>query len=197
MKTVAFTLLVSLTLSTALVFAAAGAGASKPLPDAERMQQKLHHLDVNSHALHPDPAPTVLTEQESNAYFASGKVKLPAGVQSVKLEAAPGVFTGDAQIDFDRVREGIHSSSPLLSIFTGVHEAVVVAHAHGAAGQGHVHVDSVSLDGVEIPQFVLELFVEKLLTPKYPQVGIDSQFTLPDRIDTATVASHQLIVTQK
>jgi len=44
---------------------------------------------------------------------------------------------------------------------------------------------------------VLELFVDKFLTPKYPQIGIDSQFALPDRIDTATVGEHQLAVTQK
>ena len=58
-------------------------------------------------------------------------------------------------------------------------------------------MDSVSLDGVEVPHFVLELFVDQFLTPKYPQIGIDSQFALPDRIDTATVGEHQLAVTQK
>jgi hypothetical protein len=39
--------------------------------------------------------------------------------------------------------------------------------------------------------------VEKFLTPKYPQIGLDSQFPLPDRIDTATVGLHKLTVTQK
>jgi hypothetical protein len=58
-------------------------------------------------------------------------------------------------------------------------------------------VDSVSLDGVEIPEFVLELFAEKYLQPKNPQIGLDSQFALPNRIDTATVGLHKLIVTQK
>jgi hypothetical protein len=161
------------------------------------MEQKLHHLDANARAPHPDQTPTTLTEQEANAYFASGKVKLPAGVQSLKLAAEPGIVTGNAQVDFDRIREGTHSSNPLLSMFSGVHEVVVVARAHGAGGQGYVHVDSVALDGVEIPQFALELFVEKFLTPKYPQIGLDSQFTLPDRIDTAVVGLHKLTVTQK
>ena len=49
-----------------------------------------------------------------------------------------------------------------------------------------VHVDSVSLDGVEVPQFVLELFVEKYLKPKYPNIGMDSRFALPARVDAAT-----------
>ena len=152
---------------------------------------------MNGSSAHPDPTPTVLTEKEVNAYIASENVKLPEGVKSVHLSGTPGVITGTAQVDFDKVREGVHSSNPLLGIFSGVHEVVVVAHGYGKTRKGYVHADSVSLDGVEVPHFILELFVEKFLTPKYPQIGIDSQFALPDRIDTATVDEHQLVITQK
>jgi hypothetical protein len=115
----------------------------------------------------------------------------------VKLEGHPGVINGTARVDFDRVREGAHSSNPLLSIFSGVHEVAVATHAHGANGQGYVHVDSVSLDGIEVPNFALQLFVEKYLQPRYPQIGIDSRFNLPDRIDRATVGEHQITIIQK
>ena len=74
---------------------------------------------------------------------------------------------------------------------------VVVAHARGANRQGHVQVESVSLDGVEIPRFALELFVQKYIQPKYPNVGMTSQFALPSKIDTAIVGQHKLTVTQK
>jgi len=161
------------------------------------MKLKLGHLQANGRLAHPNPNPTTFTEQEANAYLASGEVKLPVGVQSVKLQGAPGIITGEAQVDFDRIREGTHSSNPLLSIFSGIHNVVVVAHARGAGGRGYVNVDSVSLDGVVIPEFVLELFVERFLQPKYPQIGLDSQFALPDRIDTATVGLHELTVTQR
>ncbi len=189
--------LLLLSLSVPTAGAASKPKPAKPLSDAASMEQKLHHLDANAHSPHPNQMPVILTEQEANAYFASGKVKLPAGVQSLKLAADPEIITGTAQVDFDQVREGIHSSNPMLSVFSGVHEVVVVAHTHGEGGQGYVHVDSVALDGVEIPHFVLELFVEKFLTPKYPKIGLDSQFNLPDRIDTAVVGLHKLTVTQK
>ena len=196
MKPSALSLFALLVLSP-MVSAGAGSKPAKPLSDAASMEQKLRHLDTNGGLAHPDQTPTTLTEPEANAYLDSDKVKLPVGVQSLKLQGEPGIITGDAQVDFDRIREGTRSSNPLLSIFSGVHEVVVVAHAYGAGRQGYVHVDSVSLDGVEIPHFVLELFVEKFLTPKYPQVGLDSQFALPDRIDIATVGLHKLTVTQK
>jgi hypothetical protein len=64
------------------------------------------------------------------------------------------------------------------------------------AGRG-IHVDSVSLDGVEIPHLVLELFVEKFLTPSTRKSGW-IPFALPsNRIDIATVGLHKLTLTQK
>lgn len=183
-------ILIFLCLPLALV----GASNSRDLTSAER---KIDRVEANARSPRPNQTPTVFTEAEVNAYLASDKVQLPTGVQSVKLEGEDGVITGHARVDFDKVREGSRSSNPLLSVFSGVHDVEVIAHAHGAEGRGHVHVDSVSIDDMEVPHFVLQLFVDKFLTPKYPDLGIDSQFTMADRIDSATVGSHELTVIQK
>jgi hypothetical protein len=173
---------------------AAGATGSSDLASAE---QKLNHIEVNGRSPNPNQTPTVLSEQEVNAYLASDDVALPAGVGKVILQGFNGRVTGRTRVDFDRVREGVRSPNPLLSIFTGVHDVVVVTHAHGEGGRGYVHVDSISLDNVEVPQFVLELFVEKFLKPKYPELGLDSEFRLPDRIDRAEVGKHEITLVQK
>jgi len=177
-----------------LPLAFAGKSDSRDLTSAER---KIDHVEANGHSPRPNSIPTVFTEAEVNAYLASDNVRPPAGVESVKLQGEDGVITGNARVDFDRIREGAHSSNPLLSVFSGVHDVVVVAHAHGAGGRGQVHVDSVSIDNIEVPRFLLQLFAEKFLQPKYPELGLDSQFALPDRIDTATVGRHDLTVVQK
>jgi hypothetical protein len=184
---------------TILLFLLVGASLAKTSqsPEVASIEQKLNRIEVNARSPHPDQTPTIFTEPEVNAYLASDDVVLPDGVQSVKLKGEPGIITGTARVDFDRIREGAHSSNPLLAIFSGIHGVVVVAHAYGANRQGYVHVDSVSLDGVEVPRFVLQLFVEKYLQPKYPELGLDSRFALPDRVDTATVGMHKLTVTQK
>jgi hypothetical protein len=160
-------------------------------------RQKLAHIEANGRAAHPDPSPTVLTEQEVNAYLASGELTMPAGVRSVQLRASTGQIAGTAKVDFDQVRSGVHSSNPLLSLFSGVHNVEVETHAYGESGQGYVHVDSVSLDGVEVPRFILQLFVDKYLTARYPEIGLDSKFKLPDRIDAASVGEHKVTITQK
>jgi hypothetical protein len=187
-------LLLTATLFPVLIAAASNAAGESPLASAER---KLQHIESNGTSPHPDPTPTEFTENEINAYFAAGKVALPAGVKSVRFQLQPRTVSGNARVDFDQFRSGIGSYNPLLSVFTGVHDVLVAAHAHGSGGQAYIEVDSVSLDGVEIPRFALQLFVEKFVQPRYPGIGLSSRFGLPDRIDTATIASHRLTVVQK
>ena len=176
--------------------AVSAAGAPGP-HDLASAEQKLDHIEANGRSPNPSPTPTVLSEQEVNAYLASDHVRLPAGVGKVTLEGRNGQITGRTRVDFDRIRAGVHSSNSLLSVFTGAHDVVVVTHAHGEGGRGHVHVDSVSLDNVEVPPFLLELLVEKLLKPMYPDIGLDSEFRLPARIDRAEVGEHEITLIQK
>jgi hypothetical protein len=166
-------------------------------PQAAGFERKLQHLQSNGAQAHPDPSPTEFTEQEINAYFASGNVQLPEGVRSVVFQEQPGMVIGTSRVDFDQLKAGKNSYNPLLSVFSGVHEVVVTTHAYGARKEGLVHVDSVSLDGVEIPRFALEMFVEKYLKPKYPTVGLESRFALPARVDTVTIGLHKVTMTQK
>ncbi len=165
--------------------------------DVIRMQRKLDRVQANGASARPRPESTEFTEREINSYFASGNIKFPPGVQSATFQAQPGVITATARVDFDQLMAGRNSSNPLLSVFAGMHDVVVVAHAHGAGGQGLVHVDSLSLDGVEIPAFLLQIFVQKYLQPRYPNIGVDSRFVLPERVDTAVVGLSKLTITQK
>jgi hypothetical protein len=164
---------------------------------AQRLQRKLDHIQQNGARQRPDPTPTVMTEDEINAYLSSSAAQLPNGVQSVRLHGTPGVINGTARVDFDKLTEGKSSANPLLSLFTGVHDVAATAHASGSGGQAHIQVDTVSLDGVEIPRMALEYFVNRYVKPKYPGVGLDTRFTMPSRIDSATVGQHQLTVVQK
>jgi len=196
MRKVPALLLISLLIVT---FTEITAPQSRPLPSSAvaSMDRKLQRIETNGASAHPDQTPTEFTEEEVNSYIASGRVQLPSGVQSVKFQGEPGVVIANTRVDFDQLKSGRNSSNPLLGIFTGIHDVLVQAHAKGGGGQGVVNVDTVSLDGVEIPRFALQLFAEKYLRPKYPNIGLDSRFALPVRIDTATVGQHKLTITQK
>lgn len=164
---------------------------------AASLQRKLDYIQQNGKRAHPDQRPTVMTEEEINDYMASGHVKLPQGVKKVTFEGQSGVMTGVATIDFDEIRAGQRSSNPLLSIFNGTHVVRVEADAAAAGGIAKIHVRTVSLDGVNVPRIALEYFINKYLKPKYPNVGMDSEFQLQDRIDMAIIGYHKLTITQK
>jgi hypothetical protein len=173
---------------------------SSPVSDAEAAtsaQRKIEHIETNGALAHPDPKPTELTEQEINAYLASGKIELPESVKSVHLVGVDGAITGTARVDFDQLKAERKSANPLLSVFSGTHDVEVHALAHGSGGAGVIHVNTVILDGAEIPHFLLQLFVEKYLEPKYPGIGLDTRVSLPDKIDTATIGRHALTIIQK
>lgn len=161
------------------------------------MEEKLAYLQKNSAQPRLNSHPVQFTEQEINAFIAGGGLKLPTGVESLRFEGTPDVVTTYARVDFDQVRAGSHSMNPLLAIFSGLHDVVAVAHGEAARGEARIHIDSVSLDGVEVPNFALALFAEKFIQPKHPELGIESQFRLPERIDSAIVGSHVLTVQQK
>jgi hypothetical protein len=172
-----------------------GSGSQHRL--ANSMQAKLDHIQQNGRSPQPDQTPTVMTEEEVNDYFASGRIVLPQGVKKLQMEGRSGVVTAFLNVDFDEIRAGQKSANPMLSLFSGQHAVKVEANAAGSGGQGRVHVRDVAIDGISVPQMALEYFVSKYISPKYPNVGIDSEFQLPDRIDLATVGYHKLTVTQK
>lgn len=164
---------------------------------ADSLERKLDYIEANARLSHPNPAPTVMTEEEINDYVASGRVKLPQGVKKVRFAGQSGILTAVATIDFDEISAGQRSSNPLLSIFNGTHTVLVEANAAGSGGAAKVDIRSVSIDGINVPRIALEFFLNKYITPKYPNVGMESTFKLPDRIDTAVIGYHKLTLVQR
>ena len=161
------------------------------------MERKIAYLKQNAARQHPESKPTEITQDEANAYFAEGGVKMPKGVSGLKLTATPGMLDGDAKIDFDVITEKARSKNPLLGVFTGVHDVHVVAQATGSQGAGTITTQKVELDGIEIPQVILQLFVDRYLKSKYPNVGLTSTFKLPLRIDSAAVETSKVTLVQR
>jgi hypothetical protein len=191
----------SLKLITLVLFFATGllAGQDQPQHSAayRSMEQKIAHLKQNAAREHPDSKPTEITQDEANAYFAEGGVKMPKGVSGLNLTATRGTLDGHAKVDFDAITEKARSKNPLLGVFTGVHDVHVIAQASGSNGTGTITVQKVELDNIEVPQMLLQLFVDRYLKSKYPNVGLTSTFKLPLRIDTATVDTGNVALVQR
>jgi len=180
--------------AAALLFAAAGTANEKL---ADQFAVRLHHIQQNGMSATPDNAPTVLPDDEGNAYFAAGRVKLPASVQQLRYSTTPGSVNAIARIDFDVLTQNSTSNNPLLSLFSGVHDVRVIADASAQNGTATVAAQSVEIDGIPVPRMALEYFVKKYLTSKFPNVGMTSHFKLPSRVDSAKVETTKVVVYQR
>jgi hypothetical protein len=165
--------------------------------DFHAIQKKLAWLKQNATKLHPDSKPVELTEPEVNAYFNEGGVKLPRGVSGLHLTSQAAVIDAHAQVDFEEIMQGKGSSNPLYGAFSGHHDVHAVAQASGVNGVGTIKVQSIDLDGVQVPPWALEFFVQHYVSSKYPSVGMTSTFKLPLRIDSAVVETGKVRLTQR
>lgn len=164
---------------------------------ANSAETKFRHIEQNAQRNPPDQTPTVLSEREINSYLAAGRVELPTGVRRVEFTGTPGLIDATASVDFDAITAEKRSSNPLLSLFRGVHDVHAIARAQGSGGKAQIHVTRIELDGVAIPRVALQFFLDRYIRPKHPEIGLDTTFTLPYRVDLAIVGEHQLTLTQK
>jgi hypothetical protein len=164
---------------------------------ADSLQQKVAHLRDNGAKAKPDPRPTVLTNEEVDAYMNSGRVKMPEGISDIHLTTTVGEAVASAKIDFDRLTRDVRKTNPLWSLFSGVHDVKVRCGVWGKDGMGNVHVQNVWLDDHEIPRVALEFFLDHYIKPKLPQASLDNRFRMPVRIWSATVTSGKTTLIQK
>lgn len=165
---------------------------------ADSFQSKVDLIKSNAAKSQPSQAPTGFSQEEINAYFSERRLKMPDGVQKVTFDLQPDQVTAFTRVDFEKLRQSRPSMNPLLSIFDGVHDCQVVAHAESAGlGRVRVRVESVNIDGMNVPRMALQMFVNHYVKPKYPSVDLDAEYKLPTRIDTATIKTQQGVIVQK
>jgi hypothetical protein len=161
-------------------------------------QRKIDWMAQNGRSQSPSTRPTVVADDEWNAYINEGGVKLPDGVSNVRLTSQPAVIHGNAVVDFDRLTANRSRNNPLLTLFTGKHHVTATAQAAASRGVGVVRVEKVEFDGVEVPRFALEYFCDHYLRPKYGNaIGMDSTFRLHSRIDSAILGTGQVTIIQR
>jgi hypothetical protein len=172
------------------------AQAARHTPAYTSMEKKIALLEAGPTA----PSQTVtMTQDELNSFFAEGGVQVPKGLSNIKFDLRPGIVHATSEVDFDLLSEGHGGGgNPLFSaLFSGTHDVDAEAQASGTGGQGTVTIQSVKLDGVQVPKSALEYLIQHYVKPKYPQAGMTSTFELPVQIDSATVQQGQVELVQK
>ena len=144
-----------------------------------------------------DAAVVRISEEEANSYLEYELAsEYPPGLNEVRLQFTPGHLQGTAEVDFDKAKQASRSPSNGLMdyLFFGVHTLTVEGGFSGINGIGHFDLETVSLDGVVLPQSLVDYLMERFLMPRYPALAIDRPFPLPFSIDRVQVERGGIIV---
>lgn len=97
-------------------------------------------------------------------------------------------------MDFDKVKEALTTPlDPVLSyLLQGVHTIGVEGTLSGSEGVGQFYLETVTLDGVTLPRFVVDLLIQRFVKSRYPSVAIDRPFSLPFSIEEVEVKTGEV-----
>lgn len=128
-----------------------------------------------------------LSPRELNAWVRS---QLPAGVRNAALQMdSPGVATGAALVDLAKVcrSQGIQPGWALSRLLEGEHPIAVTARIRSAGGSATVDVQRASISGLEIDGRTLDLLIQYVLLPLYPNAVVGRPFELGHNIERIDV----------
>ena len=131
-----------------------------------------------------------LTAAELNAWVAREAAALD-GVRNPRLQLGADTATGEALIDFGRVRraQGYHPGWLMGKLLDGERPVKVTARIHSSAGTARVDVERVEISGAVIEGRALDFLIDNVLLPNYPDAAIGRPFELGHRIERLDVQS--------
>jgi len=132
---------------------------------------------------------TEFSEEEVNSYLAYEMAsRYPPGVSNVQVSFLPGGIMGTSLIDFDAAKAVRPTPSGFTgTLFWGKHTVAAEGSFSAIDGVGHFDLESVILDGVKLPQAIVDLMIETILKPRYPGLALDRPFFLPFSLDKVQV----------
>jgi hypothetical protein len=139
---------------------------------------------------------TEFSETEVNSYLAYELgPRFPAGLTKVQVRFFPGRIHGTSEVDFDKAKAARPSPGGMTDyLFWGTHTLEAEGSFSAIDGVGHFDLESVALDGVRVPQPVVDLLIERFLKSRYPGLVLDAPFLLPYSIDRVQVMRESLLV---
>jgi hypothetical protein len=136
-------------------------------------------------------------EVEANSYLQYElSADFPPGLSKVRLQFQPGRPQGSAEVDFDKLKAASRNPpNPLVDYFVqGVHTIGVEGSLAGSGGTGEFHLETVTLDGITMPRFVVDYLIEHYVKTHYPGVAIDRPFQMGFSIDKLKIEAGSILL---
>ena len=147
----------------------------------------------------PEPGQTVppvtrFSEEEVNSYLHYDlSADFPPGLEGVSVRFTPSRIQGTAEVDFDKASAARRGRStggfpPMMDyLLRGRHTLTVEGGFSAIGGMGHFDLESVALDGMTIPQPLVDVLIDTYIKPRHPRFNLHRPFRLPYSIDRIQV----------
>ena len=171
----------------ALVAAVAPAAPADPL-----VQSVSGKLDIIQTDKAKPGSVFIFTAAELNAWArAKAPAVVPDGLREPRLQLGNGSATGDALVDFLKLRHsaGIETNWLISKLIQGEKRVKAMVSIQSANGRATVHLERVEIGGLAVSGATLDFLIETFFRPIYPDAKIDEAFELSDRVERITVTS--------
>jgi hypothetical protein len=152
-------------------------------------------IDAISTQLVPAGALVTLTSAEINAWAETEAAeKYPDALRRPVISLGEGRATGEALVDFSKLTSGQGAGNWLLrTLLEGERPVSVTVRLESAGGMAKVDLERVEIGGVPIQGRTLDLLLDYVFRPRYPDARIGEPFELgynmeairvrPERVD--------------
>jgi hypothetical protein len=169
-------------------------GAQASPKAAKALQQKIDAIkDSETNPKHTKgSARTEISEAELESYLLySLKEDIPAKVDTANVQLGQDTVSLDTQITFSQNPTG---NSVLDTLVGGTHNLYLKGKLVAQQGRGRFDLQDVRVDGIPVPNLLIQTLVKKYVQPKYPQVDLNEPFDMPWGIQELKVEQGKAMV---
>jgi len=163
------------------VIAAKGTSPSKNVSQksAQSLQSKIDAIkkaaDVPGHKR--GSSRVELSEDELESYVLySLKADIPAQIDSIDVQLVPDVISSGTQITFTSNATG---NAVVDALVGGTHNLFLKGKLVGHEGRGKFDLQEIQVDGIPVPNVLIQALIKRYVKPKYPEVDLNEPFDLP------------------
>jgi len=122
-------------------------------------------------------------ELESYVLFHLRK-DIPARIDSLDVQLTEGAVAADTKLTFAPDTTG---NAVLDLLITGTHNLFVKGKLTASGKRGKFELEDVRVDGIPVPNLLVETLVTKYVKPKYPDVDLNAPFEMPWGIESLVI----------
>jgi len=157
------------------------------------LQAKIDAIQAAEKAGNQTGRTVEVTEPELESYVIYGlKDEIPARVETIDVQLTEGAVAAETRLTFPADATG----NVLVDAFvSGTHTFFLKGKLAAAAGRGKFELVEAKVDGIPVPNVLVETLVAKYVTPKYPQVDLSEPFPMPWGMESLSIKPGKATVT--